>query len=86
MNLINISAAAEVEEGVELDTEEIMGADTARLTLRLKESLFEAVKERVLACANHKQVFELEQEGTKALKDFSNYLIVMWGCKTTLDD
>ena len=84
MNLINISAAAEVEDGVELNTEEIMGADTAKLTLRLTEGLYRAVKDRVLACTDPIQVFDVEHEG-KSLKDFSHYQIVGWGCKTTTD-
>ena len=40
MNLINIAGASDEEEGVELDREEVLGADTAKLSLKLADRLF----------------------------------------------
>ena len=85
MNLINIAAAAREEEGVELNREEILGANTAKLTLKLADELYEAVKDKVFACTDPIDVFDIEHEGKKLLRNLSHYAIVGWGCTTTRD-
>jgi len=84
MNLINIAGAALVEEGVELEHKTIMEADTVKFTLKLTPELFEFAKEQLATITEPADVFDIEVQGKKHLRDFHYYFIVMWGTHQTL--
>jgi len=85
LNLVNVEGAARVEEGLEIEYKDLQDVDSVNFTLELKKDFFGALKDRMTGIPVG-ELFELEMDGEKPLKKFTNYTMVRWGTHTVLEE
>lgn len=70
MNLMNISAATPLEEG--MDPKVLSRDIPVHFTLELKPEVLSGLRDDLFQCGDIKEIFDIEREGSKPLRIFSN--------------
>lgn len=77
MNLINILDTVHDEVGV--NRKHVLDSDDVDMVLQLDPDIFNALKERMLKCRVPKDIFDLDIEGFKFVKELEHYHLIEYG-------